>query len=145
MEQIQFQLKEDSPKEKRILKNSIRTPDGTILESIHRHDFVSYKDKNGQYYAVDGGREYLKRSFDIHDFEELSVYDDETHENRRNNLRWGVNYDKDMNRLPEGTDWKLIKELNSEHIQAILAGGYAKNNKFYEDVFKEELKYRAIK
>ena len=128
--------------EKRILRNAIKTPDGTILESMNRHDYVEYTDKNGQYYSCDGGKEYLKRGFDIADYDELSVYDNGSHELRRENLRWGVNYDKDMNRLPNGTEWRLIKDLNSEHIQAIIDGGYARNNKFYEDIFKEELKYR---
>lgn len=33
--------------ERVIIQNAIRTPDGTFLVSKHRHDFVSYKDKNG--------------------------------------------------------------------------------------------------
>lgn len=39
----------------RILVNAIRTPDGTLLHSKHRHDCVIYKDKNGKEYGVDGG------------------------------------------------------------------------------------------
>ncbi len=128
--------------EKRILRNAIKTPDGTIIESLNRHDYVSYTDKNGSEYSVDGGRDYLKRGFDIADYDELSIYDNGSHELRRENLRWGVNYDKDMNRLPNGTEWRLIKDLVTEHIQAILSGGYADNNSFYKEVFEEELKFR---
>jgi hypothetical protein len=32
---------------------------------------------------------------------------------------WGVNYDKDHNRLPK-TQWKLIDELNTDHIETII-------------------------
>lgn len=56
-----------------ILKNAIKTPDGTIIESKHRHDFVSYTDKNGKYYAVDGGLDYLRRLGD-NDYTELSEF-----------------------------------------------------------------------
>jgi hypothetical protein len=41
--------------ETRIVANRIRTPDGTILESKHRHDYVTYTDANGKQYMVDGG------------------------------------------------------------------------------------------
>jgi len=86
---------------KRILLNSIKTPDGTVLVSRHRHDFVTYKDKNGQSYAVDGGTDYLKRMFDKPDFKELSKYDDGKHTTRRKYLYWGSNYDKNMKPLKE--------------------------------------------
>jgi hypothetical protein len=48
-----------------------------------------------------------------------------------------------MNRLPE-TVWNPIKDMTSEHIQAILDGGWAKSNPFYEEVFKEELNFRKL-
>ena len=31
-----------------ILNSRLRTPDGTILESIHRHDYVTHTDANGK-------------------------------------------------------------------------------------------------
>ena len=125
----------------RILRNAIMTPDGTVIESMHRHDFVHHTDANGKTYSVDGGSEYLKRSFDINDYVEMSVYDDGDHIKRRENMRWGVNYDKDMNKLPE-TEWRRIMDLNEDHINAIIDNGYVSGNKFYEDVFKDELEYR---
>ena len=33
-------------------------------------------------------------------------------------------------------------DLNTDHIEAILDGGYVGSNKFYEELFKEELKFR---
>lgn len=58
----------------------------------------------------------------------------------RHTMLWGNNYDKDMNILPE-TIWRPIAEMNTEHIKAILDGGWAKNPK-YKEVFEDELKLR---
>lgn len=58
----------------------------------------------------------------------------------REYLLWGQNYDKDMNLLPK-TIRKPIKELTTEHIQAILDGCYTGNKKYLE-CFKNELKLR---
>jgi len=126
---------------KMILVNKIQTPDGTILESKHRHDYVSHTDANGEYYMVDGGKDYLKRSINIIPAIDLTIEDDGSHELRRQYLTWGSNYDKDMNRLPE-TIYNPIMNMTSDHITAILEGGWAKNNPFYEELFKEELKFR---
>lgn len=58
----------------------------------------------------------------------------------REYLLWGQNYDKNMNLLPE-TIYKPIKELSTEHIQAILNGGFTKRKKYIK-CFEEELKLR---
>ena len=63
--------------DRKILINRIRTPDGTILTSYHIHDYVSYVDKNGYTYMVDGGNDYLRRNkVDEAPYTELSVYRD---------------------------------------------------------------------
>ena len=125
--------------QERILLNSIKCNNcNDILISTNRHDFnMCYCGKVG----VDGGTEYLRRIGESKDITDLPIMDDGEHETRRSNLRWGVNYDKDMNRLPK-TEWRLIKDLNTEHIKAILDGGCSRNNNFYEQLFKEELEYR---
>ena len=38
----------------RLIYNAIRTPDGTVLESRHKHDYQEYQDANGLEYMVDG-------------------------------------------------------------------------------------------
>lgn len=58
----------------------------------------------------------------------------------REYLLWGQNYGKDMNLLPK-TLFNPIKDLTTDHIRAILDGGYAKNPKYIK-CFKEELKLR---
>jgi len=45
-----------------ILRNAIETPDGTFLHSKHTHDYKEYKDKNGEFYMVDGGNMYFRGS-----------------------------------------------------------------------------------
>lgn len=48
-------------KEPIILANLIKTLDGTILQSFHRHDYKKYVDKNRLTFMVDGGTDYLRR------------------------------------------------------------------------------------
>lgn len=100
-----------------ILVNMIRTPDGTVLQSRHRHDYVTYTDKNGLQYMVDGGLDYLRRN--VHQeypYEELSLYEEDPIEIIRERFDWGT-YGKDgkqpFTRI-------LLKDMTEEHIQAIL-------------------------
>ena len=101
----------------KIVANRIRTPDGTILESMHRHDYVTYTDANGKEYMVDGGLDYLRRI--VHDdapAEELSVYSDAPHVVIREVFKWGT----------RGKDGKqplkfvVLKDMTTDHIEAIL-------------------------
>jgi len=65
------------PEDRRIILNQIQTPDGTIIKSVHRHDYVTHEDKNGNTYMVDGGTEYLRRNLvDEAPYTELTIYDD---------------------------------------------------------------------
>ncbi len=133
--------------EQRILLNRIRTPDKTVLTSFHRHDYVTHLDKNGETYMVDGGSGngcYLRRSLNIIPYEELSVHDDGTHETRRENLHWGVNYTKEMARSPQ-TEYRPIKDLSTGHIEAILHNYGEVISEFYKEVFIQELSYRRLK
>ena len=55
--------------------------------------------KNGNSYSIDGRRIYLKRSYDVEDFKDLSRIDNGTLERQRKYIKWGRNYDKNMKRL----------------------------------------------
>jgi hypothetical protein len=61
----------------KILRNRMRTPDGTILESKHRHDYVTHLDANGNEYMLDGGLSYVRSSANG-DEEMLTVFDDDS-------------------------------------------------------------------
>jgi len=100
-----------------IVANRIRTPDGTILQSYHVHDYKTHLDKNGYTYMVDGGTEYLRRNV-VHEaqYEELTVMVTDPHEDIRAAFHWGT----------RGGDGKqplrlvALKDLDIDHIQAIL-------------------------
>ena len=126
--------------EARIVSNRIRTPDGTILESRHRHDYVTYVDKNGKEYMVDGGLDYLRRN--LHDdapYEELSVYDDAPYALVREVFKWGT----------RGKDGKQplkfvpLKDLTTEHIEAIL-DTQSHIADYVRKIFISELTFRGI-
>lgn len=59
--------------------------------------------------------------------------------NPREYIFWGVNYTKDMERLPN-TKWTLLKDLKSDHIEAIIDGDFTKD--LMLDFMKNELKSR---
>lgn len=55
-------------------------------------------------------------------------------------MLWGVNFDKDMNRLPE-IDYRFICDLDTGHIEAILDGNWTKHPR-YIAAFNDELNRR---
>jgi hypothetical protein len=99
-----------------IAYNGIMTPDGSIICSNHRHDFVMHKDENGKEYGVDGGMDYLRRIGDMGDCKEMSLYAHDPHDDIRNYFEWGT-------KGKDGTEefrWIILKEMCDEHIEAIL-------------------------
>lgn len=124
--------------EARIVSNCIRTPDGTILESMHRHDYRTYVDANGKEYMVDGGLDYLRRN--VHGdapYEELSVYADAPHVEIREAFKWGTR-GKD-GRQP--LKYVLLKNLTTEHIDAILET-QSHIEDYVRKIFIDELNFR---
>ena len=122
--------------ETRLLLNRIKTPDGTILTSYNRHDYLTHKDTiTKEVLMVDGGNDYVRRH--VGTYEELSVYDDGTHITRRSAVHWGTRGRDNKQPLT----YKPIKDLDSDHIEAILRT-QTQLSEFYKEVFKEELKYR---
>ena len=103
--------------EARIVSNRIRTPDGTILESMHRHDYRTHVDANGLEYMVDGGLDYTRRN--VHDgepYEELTVYSTDSHDVIREAFKWGTRGKGGRQPLK----FVPLKDLTTEHIDAIL-------------------------
>lgn len=100
-----------------LIYNAIQTPDGTVIESTHRHDFVCHTDAvTGKTYCVDGGLEYLRRVGDVGDCEDISLYDDQDFSTLREYLKWGT-------RGKEGDqplEFKPIKNLDTSHLHALL-------------------------
>ena len=128
------------PKPSHIVSNRIKTPDGTILISRHRHDFVGYTDKvTGGYYAVDGGHEYTKRCFDGR-YEELTVYDTDNFELIRNTMEWGTYGIKGDQPL----QYRTLCHMSNSHIAAIVKT-QLHIPEWAKKIFKKELTYRAKK
>ena len=125
-----------------IIYNAIRTPDGTVIESKYRHDYVSYLDTNGFTYFVDGGHHYLRRGFaaEAPAYTDISIdtkNEGVTHEVIREHLRWGT-------RGPMGNaplTFVLLKELTTSHILAILETQHHISQELRE-IFNNELTYR---
>ena len=123
-----------------LVRNAIQTPDGTILESHHVHDFKGHTDKNGRYYAVDGGLEYRRICCDVRDYKDLSLYSNAPHREIREKLSWGT-YGKNGD---EPLKYILLKDLETEHIKAILKTQTHLHPAF-KGIFSKELELRAIR
>jgi hypothetical protein len=124
----------------RILLNRIQTPDGTILTSRHRHEYLTHKDANGETYMVDGGKDYLRRNANVEPFVELSVVDEGSHEERRKYLTWGsygLNGDEPLKITP-------VCDMDTDHLLAIKQNvGFDKIDSLLAETMAEELRLRT--
>lgn len=102
---------------RQLLVNKIKTPDGTILESRHRHDYQQHIDKvSGETYIVDGGYDYLRRSVNTVPYEEMSLYDDDDFEKIREHFTWGTYGESGKEKL----QYVALKNLDTQHIHNII-------------------------
>lgn len=110
--------------ERELVLNRIRTPDGTILISRHRHDYVTYTDDNGLEYMVDGGTDYLRRTIQYEaPYKELSLYtDDPFEEIRKHYCRGGRGKDG-----KQPLKWIPIAEMSDEHLEATIQYNLERN------------------
>ncbi len=116
----------------------IRTPDGTLLQSKHRHDYVTYLDRNGQEYMVDGGQDYLRRIVqDEYPYEELSLYKEDSIDLLREYFVWGTRGKDGKQHLT----WLKLKNMTSDHIEAIL-DTQTHISDTVKELFQRELDYR---
>jgi len=123
-----------------LVYHAIQTPDGTILESLHRHDFRSHKDSvSGETYMIDGGIDYLRGSVNTIKPKDLSVYISDGHEKVREYVTWGTygkNGDEPFRRVK-------LKDMETDHIKACLKT--QRMHPGYLAAFNEELRYRGEK
>ena len=54
---------------------------------------------------------------------------------------WGRNFDKNMNRLPK-TEWQPISNLTTDHLHAIIDGGFVERSPKYKQIMLDELAVR---
>lgn len=101
----------------KILVNSIRTPDGTVLISYGRHDYVTHKDAvTGEVYMIDGGLDYLRRSINTVAAEDLSVYNNVSHDVARQVVTWGTRGKDGLQPFKR----VAVKDMETSHIEAVL-------------------------
>lgn len=101
--------------EQNIIYNGLKTPDGTIIESRHRHDYQTYTDANGKTYMIDGGLDYSRCSMNGDEQHIIITLNDE-HEKVREYLKWGT-YGKDGN---ESLHYIKLKNMDTNHIKACI-------------------------
>lgn len=143
---MRMALGEEVEEERQIIYNAIQTPDGTIISSDHRHDFVTHVDKNGKTYGVDGGCEYLRRIGDVRDCKDLSMYLEpwtpEFHEMARKVVKRGgrgKNGDQPLT-------WVPICEMNDNWVLATIEyntdRGMGVDKSWFTNLLHEEMHYR---
>lgn len=120
-----------------ILNSRMRTPDGTILESKHRHDYVTHLDANGKEYFLDGGLDYVRSSANGDEYL-LTIYPDYPHELIRLHAKWGT-YGKNGD---ETLVHVAIADLSSSHLRAIIDTQQKTMRPEMYKVIQDEVDYR---
>lgn len=113
------------------------TPDGTKLQSYHRHDYKTHKDANGEEYMIDGGTDYQRGSVNKQPAEAHLITMDDPHHLRREHFCWGTRGRDGKQPLT----WKPLKDLDTDHIEAILATQHHISNHLRQ-LFSDELQWR---
>lgn len=118
-----------------IVYNAIKTPDGTVISSRFRHQYVTHIDANGKMYMVDGGLDYLRRS-GHNDEEELSLTHESPFDQIREHFTWGT-YGKSGKEIIK---FIPLKDLEEEHIINIIESPTI--FEITKELMTKELEYR---
>lgn len=125
-----------------MLYNAVRTPDGTILCSIHGWDYKEHLDAStNETYMVDGGNSmYYRRSINDVPAVDISVTTASPFEEQRKVFTWGT-YGKDGK-----GDIKSIALclMSTPHIEAVLRTQSKIKGTYVEELMLNELEYRKI-
>lgn len=117
-----------------IILNKIQcTVCSAVIESKFVHDYVGCACGS---VAVDGGTAYLRRMGKT--YVDLSVTTDDPFELQRSNFKW-KSYGKLGN---EPASLTALKDLTTEHIEAILETQWHIRGSYVEGLFQKELEYR---
>jgi hypothetical protein len=125
--------------EKNLLVNAVECPDGTVLQSYHRHDYKTHTDSvTGTTVTIDGGVDYIHKGGDFNnpEFKWVELYEGDDHEMIRKWFAWGT-YGKNGD---QPLKWVKLKDMSDAHINALLTPQRLSDK--IERLFKVELKYR---
>lgn len=126
-------------KYREILVNRIQTPDGTVLQSRHRHDYRTHTDSiTGEEYMVDGGTDYQRTNINRIGATDLSLYEGAPIHEVRKYFCWGTYGIGGKGPLV----WKVLKDLSDDHIASIIK--YASPGAKVLAVLEQEVAYRRI-
>lgn len=123
-----------------LIANRIKLPNGVVLHSKHRHDYVS-AECDGKHYSVDGGNDYQRYDSDVQDFEDASVYSDSHFDEIREVLYRGgrgVNGDEPLK-------YVLLKDMSDDWVKAVVE--YEEENRpnnKYLPFYRQEIKHRRL-
>lgn len=124
----------------RLIRQAIQTPDGTIIESRHRHDYVTHVDVvTGETYMVDGGIDYCRQNINRVPAKDLSVYLEDGIEAVREACTWGT-YGKNGD---QPRRLVKLKDMSDDHIEACL-DNQLNMHPHYREAFEMELVYRNL-
>lgn len=119
-----------------LIYNALQTPDGTIIESTFRHDYVTHIDANGKEYMIDGGLDYVRCSANG-DEKHLTITLDDDHASVRHYCKWGtygINGDQPLAYI-------TLCDMTTDHIEAVLKNVPSMNSAI-KIAMKNELLYR---
>ena len=127
--------------ERKLIYSAWKTPDGTILHSKHRHDYVTHFDsKSKEVYALDGGIDYQRRTINKVPPVDLSVYSDASHEKKREVFVWG-------SRGLDGQQplvYNALKDLETSHVESIIET-QTHLPEHVMQMFEDEIEYRKVR
>ena len=126
--------------EPRLILSKIQTPDGTILTSHHRHDYVTHTDINGETYMLDGGNDYQRTSVNKESFKDLSIWSDAPYEIIRENFhRGGRGKNGD-----EPLKWVPLSEMSDEWVKNCIEynDNLGMGKSYANYLYCKELRYR---
>ena len=126
--------------EPRLILSKIQTPDGTILTSHHRHDYVTHTDINGETYMLDGGNDYQRTSVNKESFKDLSIWSDAPYEIIRENFhRGGRGKNGD-----EPLEWVPLSEMSDEWVKNCIEynDNLGMGKSYANYLYCKELRYR---
>lgn len=95
-----------------LLVNKWQTPDGTVLQSTHTHDYVSHVDSvTGETYFIDGGTGYIRMSVNAVPMKNLCIYTDSPFEEIRQHYGRMA-----LNKETKSHYYIVLKDMTDEHL-----------------------------
>lgn len=119
-----------------IVRNAIQCPDGTILDSKHRHDYQAHIDAvTKEHYTTDGGLDYVRRSINKAPYKDLTLTTADSIDQIRKYFSWS-------SVTKQGRVSRCLAELSDQHISNILLTQQHIKDTFVEQLLIREQEYR---